>query len=209
MLASTINEINQEIFRCRYTSECDTLGGKRYGMFYISPSFGYFPETFDSDQDIFFVAQNPGLPVKGKKADEAQYSLNVSFDVKSKMYFEAIISNKHIQNILHVFECKPGHFIWTNVVKCPTRNNNYPSQKAINICSTYLRRQVDIIDPKKIVAIGSLACRFFAVEFGQIKRTLEGALICGLPHYSSAREDEYDLYLERFRRTLIYDCFDI
>jgi len=49
----------------------------------------------------------------------------------------------------------------TNVVKCRPLANRVPNDDEILTCTTYLKRQIKLINPKVIVALGGVASCFF------------------------------------------------
>jgi DNA polymerase len=49
-----------------------------------------------------------------------------------------------------------------NILKCRPPNNRDPRQEEISACSPYLLRQVELIQPKVIVALGKPAANFFS-----------------------------------------------
>ena len=49
----------------------------------------------------------------------------------------------------------------TNVVKCQPPGNRTPLSSEIDVCSPYLLRQIEAIQPAVIVALGSVAAGFF------------------------------------------------
>ncbi|MCL1785796.1 MAG: uracil-DNA glycosylase [Alphaproteobacteria bacterium] len=61
----------------------------------------------------------------------------------------------------------------TNVIKCRPPENRKPTKKEIAACRQYLSRQIDSINPKLIIALGSVA---FETITGQTVRTKEN---CG------------------------------
>ena len=49
----------------------------------------------------------------------------------------------------------------TNVVKCRPPGNRVPTNQEMNACSHFLMAQIQIVNPKVIVALGSTALSFF------------------------------------------------
>jgi uracil-DNA glycosylase family 4 len=49
----------------------------------------------------------------------------------------------------------------TNIVKCRPPNNRVPAADEIEACHPYLLRQIEIVQPRVIVALGSVAAGFF------------------------------------------------
>ncbi len=51
-------------------------------------------------------------------------------------------------------------FYITNVVKSRPPNNRDPTKEEVSVCAPYLRRELKIVSPKVIVAVGRFAMRF-------------------------------------------------
>ncbi|MEM1873317.1 MAG: type-4 uracil-DNA glycosylase [Acidilobaceae archaeon] len=47
----------------------------------------------------------------------------------------------------------------TNVVKCRPPNNREPTEDEVKACNPFLRRQIELVKPKAIVALGRIAGR--------------------------------------------------
>jgi uracil-DNA glycosylase family 4 len=76
----------------------------------------------------------------------------------------------------------------TNVVKCRPPNNRDPTLEEIKACSPYLLRQIQLIKPKIIVALGRHSARFLYEQAGLTWRSMRvdhgrvrEAVIMGLP----------------------------
>ncbi len=54
----------------------------------------------------------------------------------------------------------------TNVVKCRPPGNRVPTEDEIKACGRFLLREIEILKPKVIVALGATASRFIAENFG-------------------------------------------
>jgi len=54
----------------------------------------------------------------------------------------------------------------TNIVKCRPPNNRDPTDEEIAACSPYLVRQIQMIEPKMIVALGRHSARFLFTSAG-------------------------------------------
>ena len=58
----------------------------------------------------------------------------------------------------------------TNLVKCRPPNNRNPEKEEIKTCSEILNKQIELIAPKMIVLLGSVALQWFFPEAGGIKK---------------------------------------
>lgn len=54
----------------------------------------------------------------------------------------------------------------TNIVKCRPPNNRDPEDDEIQACSPYLIKQINLLKPKIVVALGRHAARFFFKQAG-------------------------------------------
>ncbi|RFC32074.1 MAG: DNA polymerase [Candidatus Nitrotoga sp. MKT] len=67
-------------------------------------------------------------------------------------------SGKLLDNMLAAIKLKRGHNVYiTNIVKCYPPGNRMPEANEIAQCMPYLERQIQLIQPKLIVALGETA----------------------------------------------------
>ncbi len=67
-------------------------------------------------------------------------------------------AGKLLDNMLAAIGLKRGHNVYiANVVKCRPPNNRTPEEDEIATCLPYLQRQIALIRPKLIVALGKTA----------------------------------------------------
>jgi DNA polymerase len=64
---------------------------------------------------------------------------------------------KMIENVLHI---KREDVYITNIVKCHTPQNRTPTPTEAHTCQPYLLKQIELIKPKFIVALGSTAYHY-------------------------------------------------
>ena len=94
----------------------------------------------DERADWLFVGEWPG-------ADE---------DVQGEPFVEQ--SGQLLDNMLAAIKLKRGHNVYiTNIVKCYPPGNHTPDANEIAQCAPYLERQIQLIQPKLIVALGETA----------------------------------------------------
>jgi len=94
----------------------------------------------DESADWLFVGEGPG-------ADE---------DVKGEPFVGQ--AGKLLDNMLLAIKLKRGENVYiANVVKCRPPGNRNPDADEIAICLPYLKRQIELIKPKLIVALGKTA----------------------------------------------------
>ncbi len=87
-----------------------------------------------------------------------------------------------LNNILAAIECPRETVYIANIVKCRPPGNRNPERDEMEQCLPYLRRQIALVNPEVIIALGSVAaCTLLEV------RTSLGALrnkvhrFCGIP----------------------------
>ena len=94
----------------------------------------------DEKADWLFVGEGPG-------ADE---------DIQGEPFVGQ--AGKLLDNMLHSIKLKRGDNAYiANVVKCRPPNNRTPEADEIATCTPYLHRQIALIQPKIIVALGKTA----------------------------------------------------
>ena len=94
----------------------------------------------DEQADWLFVGEGPG-------ADE---------DMKGEPFVGQ--AGKLLDNMLAAIRVKRGENVYiANVVKCRPPNNRNPEAEEVERCETFLHRQIALIRPKLIVALGKVA----------------------------------------------------
>ncbi len=74
---------------------------------------------------------------------------------------------KMIENVLHI----PKESVYiTNIIKCLPLNKKAPTSSEILSCKPYLQKQIDIIKPKIIVALGATAYSYLTNDNTPIER---------------------------------------
>ncbi len=94
----------------------------------------------DEQADWLFVGEGPG-------ADE---------DAQGEPFVGQ--AGKLLDNMLAAIQLKRGHSVYiTNIVKCRPSDNRTPERDEIAQCLPYLERQIRLMQPKLIVALGNVA----------------------------------------------------
>ncbi len=94
----------------------------------------------DENADWLFVGEGPG-------ADE---------DAQGEPFVGQ--AGKLLDNMLAAIQLKRGHSVYiTNIVKCRPPGDRTPHADEIRQCLPYLERQIALIQPKLIVALGKTA----------------------------------------------------
>ncbi len=105
------------------------------------------------DADVVFVAEAPGR----LGADRTRVPLSGD---RTGYNFEAFLE--------HTGWKRADVFV-TNAVLCNPRdqagNNSAPRLHEINNCASFLREQIDLVDPKIVVSLGAIALRALSMIF--------------------------------------------
>jgi uracil-DNA glycosylase len=149
IISDELDKLIEEIKKCKMKKTCPRLTSRAY---YFEPngetietwqSIGYYTKGIDNR--VMFVCESPGPTKKyGENSvkvepcwfpsERKRWRDNRFLDVRKKYGLE----NCYI----------------TNVVKCGVRQGKkHPEEECIN-CSEWLRKEIEIINPKKIVAVG-------------------------------------------------------
>ncbi|MDD5384761.1 MAG: uracil-DNA glycosylase [Gallionella sp.] len=92
-------------------------------------------------------------------------------------------AGKLLDNMLLAIKLKRGKNVYiANIVKCRPPNNRTPQADEIATCLPYLQRQIELIKPKLIVALGKTAATALLgrdAVLGSLRGTLHD--YCGIP----------------------------
>jgi DNA polymerase len=102
--------------------------------------------------DLMFVGEAPG-------ADE---------DVQGEPFVGR--AGQLLTKIIEAIDLKRSDVYIANVIKCRPPQNRNPEQDEVDTCEPFLFRQVDIIHPKVIVALGTFAARALLRTLDPISR---------------------------------------
>ncbi len=100
------------------------------------------------DAEIMFVGEAPG-----RREDET-----------GRPFVGA--AGRLLTELLEMIGLRREEVFITNVVKCRPPNNRDPRDEEIRACSPYLIRQIQLIRPRVIVALGRHSARFLFGEAG-------------------------------------------
>jgi len=84
-------------------------------------------------------------------------------------------AGKLLDSLLASIGVERGSVYITNVVKCRPPNNREPEESEIWACNPYLRRQISLIKPKVIIALGRIAGRTLYEMAGLKWASIRGA----------------------------------
>ena len=105
--------------------------------------------------DIMFIGESPAA----SEDELAKFYVGKSGQLLVKM----------IENVLNI---SVNDVYITNNVKCKPSNTKTATPNEVKICKPYLDKQIEIIQPKLIVALGDLSYRHFtadSADFSQIR----------------------------------------
>jgi len=68
-------------------------------------------------------------------------------------------SGQLLETLLNEIELERGDVYIANVVKCRPPGNRDPRPDEIDTCKPYLRRQIELIDPKVVVTLGNFSTK--------------------------------------------------
>ncbi len=77
------------------------------------------------------------------------------------------VLTKMIENVLHI---KRSEVYISNIVKCRPPNNRVPTPSEALICRVYLFKEIEIVNPKIIVALGSTAYKYLTNDTSKISK---------------------------------------
>lgn len=113
------------------------------------------PGLINPDADLMFLTIDPSHGTDwGKYADWAEYN-----KAKTTMFIERADGGSELAKLLDGIPGISIDDIWlADAIKCPANNDRagiVDSETAFDHCSSYLRKEIEEIDPKAIVAMGN------------------------------------------------------
>jgi uracil-DNA glycosylase len=102
--------------------------------------------------DLMFVGEAPG-------ADE---------DIQGEPFVGR--AGQLLTKIIEAIGLSRGDVYIANVIKCRPPQNRNPEQDEVDTCEPFLFRQIDVIEPKVIVALGTFAARALLRTLDPISR---------------------------------------
>lgn len=74
------------------------------------------------------------------------------------------LAGQLLDRIITAMKLRREEVFIANVLKCRPPNNRDPHQDEVQACTAYLQRQIELIRPKAIIALGKPAANFFSGE---------------------------------------------
>lgn len=107
---------------------------------------------------ILFVGQNPGKPnPQLNPSDEALLTPGISDEAFHEAYKASQLNWHFYKKFIVKFMGDSMDFSIINVVRCPINNNDFPSIFMSNNCRGYIKRSIEIINPRNIIVLGRIA----------------------------------------------------
>jgi len=82
-------------------------------------------------------------------------------------------AGKIFDELLNSVNLKREKIYLTNILKCRPPENRNPQEREIKACSSYLDKQIEIINPKIICCLGNFATSYILNKFG-LKNEIQG-----------------------------------
>ena len=153
-------DLNLEIFNCNKCEEAS-----KYRAYPMPGFYGKYCHN-----NVAIIAQNPGLP------NATQKSKAWKFEEIDDDYLIGLANSPVGEFLLQLLPFDLDYALYTNVVKCafPSR---YKIDKELPICHEYLKKQLEIVDPRIIICIGAPALSYFLPEANLTKASLTSTVV--------------------------------
>lgn len=140
---AALKALKQECLGCEACSLCE--GDQRVQKPHV---FGWG----NIKAKIMVVGQNPGYDetIQGKP-------------------FVGVSGKRFDQFLADILGIERKHVYITNTVKCYTPKNRGPHPEEMALCKHFLKREIGIIQPKIILALGNYALQYFCKHGGMSK----------------------------------------
>jgi DNA polymerase len=144
------------------------------------------PGEGDYNAVVMFVGEGPGF----------------AEDVQGRPFVGR--SGKFLTAMLRKVEIRREDVYITNVVKCRPPNNRDPLPQELEACSSYLERQIEIINPRIIVTLGRFSMRRWFPDgsitkaHGQVRNIGRGRVVLAMFHPAAAlRNPQWEVEFEK------------
>ena len=114
----------------------------------------------DEDADLMFVGEAPGLTEDESGRPFVGRAGELLTDIINKVLF-----------------MKRSEVYIANIVKCRPPNNATPTLEIANMCKGYLFKQIELVKPKVIVALGSTAYKYLTNDLNTSISKIRGSVI--------------------------------
>ena len=155
---------------------------------------------FFNNNHVLLLGMNPGNPwsedMKNLVNDMSQTS---DYHAREKKYERIIKHTKITDYISRLFGANWNHLSFTNVVKCPTGDNNEPSNELTSEFLPFTQLQINLMNPNLVVCLGKWVGKQFGLfEFYDIKK-IGNIFYMMIPHpsyynYTGKSEDFISIF---------------
>jgi uracil-DNA glycosylase family 4 len=111
---------------------------------------------FFNGNKILFIGQNPGQP----STTDVHQNQEMSFDEHQIDYFKGFLRCRigiYLKAVLKQLDFTIFDVGFTNIVKYSTLDNIQPTTEEADTMMPILKKQIELLNPEKIIAIGSFA----------------------------------------------------
>lgn len=145
---------------------------------------------------ILIVLQNPGVPATDVVKNELMQRNNYK---QFQDNYKTTIQNCNMGKFINLIFDDWSKISITNVVKCPTVKNTFPTALIIKNCIEYLYKQIDLLEPKLIICVGALSKSVIHdnEEFRHYN-------VISIPHYSFIQRynQDIDKYVNKIKQVV-------
>lgn len=145
-------KLEKEVFNC---NKCEQICKDRKIYNYHPPQVG---TSINPEVDIMIIATNPGQTHSREQRIK-------KFEDFHKVYDFQIFYHRNMMKLFSMWKINFKRTLYTNVVKCCTKNNRTLTQEEINNCFPFLAEQFRLIKPKLVICFGTLATFTFLKKF--------------------------------------------
>ena len=122
---------------------------------------------------IMVVTQGPEVNKRGREADVRRHVLSPA-NIFMYPFLYTLFNGKFRPD--GELETEPSTAYWTHMRKCPIKGRKRRERQILNRCSgEYLWKEIEIINPMLIMAIGRSAIDFLAKGDDRLKKDLKSA----------------------------------
>ncbi len=159
MIMDKLDKLNKQIIDCKKCSELSSVINL--------PQPGYFKGS------VLVVLQNPGIPT----TDGIEKELKERDNYKVfQAFYKKTIKTCYMGKFISLIFPDWSKISITNIVKCPTKQNSHPADSVISNCRSFVFEQINLLEPKVILCVGSLSNKIIPIRKHYKK--------LHIPHYS-------------------------
>lgn len=161
-------DLCRDVLQCDYAAECTQHGNAMFGEEIAGGTALPAPHMGGAridDYCILVFAQNPHTPKAGGPGEPKLhaetpegYLLDRNFELR----------NHVVGDVVEDLGLHWDYLVWDNVVKCHTYDNDEPHDVLKENCSRWADRQIELLDPDYIIAMGNNAVKdYFGWDYNE------------------------------------------